>query len=89
MRLGGGRGVPSPFELLKEVSYRWFVGCVCVLCRSGNSDDGNEAVEEEDIFYFELKSGKGGRRFYAFFLFPISGGHCGAYIDTPPTVIVM
>jgi len=50
MRLGGGRGVLSPFGLLKEVSFRWFVGCVCVLCRFGNSDDGNEAVEE-DIFF--------------------------------------
>lgn len=28
--------------------------CVCVLCRFGNSDDGNEAVEE-DIFFFELR----------------------------------
>lgn len=49
MRLGGGRGVLSPFGLLKGVSFRWFVGCVCVLCRFGNSDDGSEAVEE-DIF---------------------------------------
>lgn len=75
MRLGGGRGVLSPFGLLKEVSFRWFVSCVCVLCRFGNSDDdGNEAVEE-DIFE-EGKKEEG----FMFFVFSYFEGRCGAYI---------
>jgi len=56
MRPGGGRGVLSPFGLLKEVSFRWFVGCVCVLCRCGNSGDCNEAVEDDIFFIFPLSN---------------------------------
>lgn len=68
MRLGGGRGVLSPFGLLKEVSFRWFVGCVCVLCRFGNNndDDGNEAVEEG---IFEEGKKEEGFMFFVFFVF--------------------
>ncbi|PUU72158.1 hypothetical protein B9Z19DRAFT_1097941 [Tuber borchii] len=81
MRLGGGRGVLSLFELLKGVSFRWFVGCVCVLCRFGNSDDGNEAVEEDIFFFFELRRGRRSGVFMFFVFYRIVRGVVGIIFD--------